>query len=406
MEPHETLSADAASNVVDDLRLHQRKAFELCAAFYGAQRTCGADPSERALVAASGKARQLADTELKTQHNQIPLETFLAEALEKVIREAEEEAESFPLSQAGVATVDALRELQAHVSSRTTAELSCILAKTYSSSHKAVRDFYSRYLTLPFDFPEISIRIGLAGGPNRAFPGREVAFNGSLRYEDRDPPGPKHSLVTLKVSPASLGAGCLPALPYVLTHEILCHWPQMARRLGGRPNPKLVDDPANKDAQRLEVDPISEGWMDALCPEVLRERCAGPERSCWEEAETAEAIHNERSQTNRVPVFQDAPFIAPGDFAAQIVLWLYNVDNPSNAERDFRRLTCELNTADWDYRARRIGCNRIIMACEAHSEQLKNGTKMSDRDTAVRDSLLSFRADRNLDSLLNLLCAN
>jgi hypothetical protein len=80
--------------------------------------------------------------------------------------------------------------------------------------------------------------------------------------------------------------------------------------------------------------------------------------------------------------------------------------NPCHAERDFRRLSCELNAADWDYAARRIGCNRLIMACQAHSEYREKGTEMDTRDAAIRDALLSFRTDRNLDKLLQLLRAN
>ena len=117
----------------------------------------------------------------------------------------------------------------------------------------------------------------------------------------------------------------------------------------------------------------------------------------------------ERTQINRQPAFTDAPFIAPGDQAAQLVRWLYfQVEDgvPSTAEQDFRRLSCELNVAEWDYHTRRVGCNDIVGACLAHLQQIKRGTVMSARDTAIRDGLLSFRRNRSLAPLLDTLSRN
>jgi hypothetical protein len=76
--------------------------------------------------------------------------------------------------------------------------------------------------------------------------------------------------------------------------------------------------------------------MDNLAAEVLRQRCSDPDRACWEEAETAEAIHNARIQVNREPVFQDACLIEPGHHAAELVRWLYLADpyQPSAAKSD------------------------------------------------------------------------
>ena len=61
------------------------------------------------------------------------------------------------------------------------------------------------------------------------------------------------------------------------THELLTYlepeFENTARRAGARPNPDLIDDPWNRNAKKQRVDPISEGWMDSLVPQVLARRC-------------------------------------------------------------------------------------------------------------------------------------
>jgi hypothetical protein len=107
----------------------------------------------------------------------------------------------------------------------------------------------------------------------------------------------------------------------------------------------------------------------------------------------------------RQPVFQDANFIQPGHHAAEQVLWLYyrTGGNDLAIDDDCRRLSCELNVADWSYDERRIGCNSIIYACRAHLLQLEKGIPMSARQTTIRDALLTFRKDHNVASLLGAL---
>jgi hypothetical protein len=401
MAPRE--NASCLSGVLADLHLHQRKAFELCAAVFSALRACDVNPGETAIAEAVEKARKLANAELKTQNNNVLFETFQAEALGKVIREAEEVARDFPLSGRGLEAVCYLRRLQASSPNLTAANSSCLIKSTYVACYEAAKKFYSDHLTLPIEFPKISLRIGVANGLNKAFPGRVIAFNGSLRYEEEpDSSDPKHSVVSLKVWPV-LDRGCLPALPFILMHEILCHWPQMARCPGARPRAAQVPDPHNKDAKKQEIDPISEGWMDNLTSEVLRGRCIYPDAACWEEGDTAEAIHNERIQINRVPTFQDADEIAHGHHAAELVRWLYLTEQdgiPSTAELDFRRLSCELNAADWNYQARRIGCANIIHACQAHFLEKKGKGTMSTRDRTICDGLLAFRRNGDFASVL------
>jgi hypothetical protein len=397
---------NCSPDVVADLRLHQRKAFELCAAVYSALLECEANPGERPLADAADKARRLADTELKRQNNNVPLEIFLAEALGKVIREAEEAAENFRLSEAGLKTLHYLRNLQVSPPALATVNSSCLIRSTFGVCYEAAKAFYSKWLTASIEFPKISLQIGVANKWNTAFPGRVIAFNGSLRYEEEaDAPYPKRSIVNLKVWPL-LNRGCLPALSYILMHEILCHWPQMARCPGPRPRPATIPDPGNEDAKKQEVDPISEGWMDELTADVLRGRRILHDEAYLAEVDTAVEIHKERVQINRVPAYPDADEIAQGHHAADLVRWLFFTEqdgNPSTADRDFWRLSCELNVAAWNYRARRIGCARIVHACRAHALEKEGKGTMSCRDIAIRDGLLMFRRNGKLDTLLAAL---
>jgi hypothetical protein len=68
---------------------------------------------------------------------------------------------------------------------------------------------------------------------------------------------------------------------------MLCHWLQMARRFGARPNPQLRADPNNKNVERAEVDPISEGWLDSLGAVALRKCSNNPNDIRFKDAEAA-----------------------------------------------------------------------------------------------------------------------
>jgi hypothetical protein len=389
----------------DHLRLHQRKAFELCAAVYSALRNSDANPGEPPLFAAANKARGLAEAELNAQNDHVPLERFLADALHRVIREAEESAENFELSEAGTKAIRDLRRRQTVPPDLISVNSACLIRRTFADCLAAAKEFYSEHLTSPIEFPQISLQIGATKDFNEAFPGRAIAFNGSVRYEeDAWELGRKHSVVNIKVCPLLRG-GCLPALTYILMHEILCHWPQMARRPGARPRPAMLPDPNNKDAKKQEVDPISEGWMDELATHVLRERYDIPNGASSAEVDTADEIHKQRIQVNRVPSYPDAELISPGVRAARMVRWLYLSEggDPSAAARDLRRLACELNVAGWNYQARRIGCNNIIRACNARHKEKQGKRRMNGRDAAIWDGLLTFRKNGETNALLSAI---
>lgn len=99
MAPHEFPNPDPRDppKIVDDLRPHQRKAFELCAVVLGAFRRCEANPiDEEALNEGLEKARKIAEIELRTQNDKSPA-SFLADGLGKVVQTVQESAETFPL---------------------------------------------------------------------------------------------------------------------------------------------------------------------------------------------------------------------------------------------------------------------------------------------------------------------
>jgi hypothetical protein len=391
-----------APKVVADLRLHQRKAFELCAVVLGAFRKCGANPSEDALKDALERARKIAKDELRTQNNDVPLASFLANALTKVVGTAKESAETFPLSKAGQGALDLLTQLQTTLPNGT-----CQMAAVFAECHAAAQNFYLDHLTRAYQAPEISLCINYTDEANKAFPGRNIAFNGSVLYKDEADTNVKHSAVTLRVHPV-LNSGCLPVLPYILMHEIFCHWPQMSRWEGVRPNPETIENPHDKDASEIEIDPFSEGWMDSLVAEVLSYHFRDADAARAEEAKTAEGMHLERVQFNRNPAFKDAGRIAPGSEAAREIRWFYVTDDdpeidPSTADLDFLSLSCELNIAAWAYDERREGCNALLDAGRAYREKWEHGIEPSERHAAILDALRGFRKNHDPIHVLEAL---
>jgi hypothetical protein len=404
MAPHEFPSPDPSDppKIVDDLRPHQRKAFELCAVVLGAFRRCEANPLDEALNEGLEKARKIAEIELRTQ-NEEALASFLADGLGKVVQSVEESAKTFPLNGTNQQALNLLVQFQTDLPN------SCLMTAAFEECHAAAQKFYSDYLTPPpYQLPKISFKIVAADEENKALPGRKIAFNGSVRFKDEADTGVKHSGVKLSVHPV-LNYGCLPALPGVLMHEILCHWPQMSRCNGVRQNPREIDDPRDKDATKFEIDPFSEGWMDSLVAEAMRRHFGDADAARAEEARTAEGIHNDRVTYNRNPSFADAARIASGDEAARLVRWFYEVDTDfplHTADPDFRSLSSELNVAAWNYDERRKGCQILIGACRAYVRKQERGRELSERHAAVLEALRGFRRDHDPTSVLQSLATD
>jgi hypothetical protein len=403
MALHESPSLDPSGppNVLADLRPHQRKAFELCAVVLDAFRRCEADPLEEALKEGLERARKLAEIELRTQNSDVPIATFLANSLAKVVQTVQESAEAFPLNEAGQQALNLLSRLQTTLFNDP--DLVCQMKAAFAECHAAAQTLYSASLTPPYQLPKISLRIYSADEENKALPGRKIAFNGSVHYEDEA--NAKHSVVRLTVYPL-LNSGCLPALPYILMHEILCHWPQMLRCPGARPNPGKLNNPLDKNAARFEIDPFSEGWIDSLVAEALRHHFGDADAAHAEEAQTAEDIHNERTIYNRHPSFEDAARIAPGSQAARWVRWFYNADTVfpmHTADPDFWSLSSELNVAAWNYEERRKGCNALLGACRAYDWKQKHGKELSERHASILEALRRFRRDHDPTQMLRAL---
>jgi hypothetical protein len=393
-------------NMAHDLHLPERKAFELCATASRAIWASRANPAEPALLEGLRKAHQIADTEVSLRRDEVPLEVFLADGLKRIVSSIEEASLDFPLSKSGQKAVRALRDSQKNPPGRSAAEEACKIKATFALCFSLAHDLYSEFLSPSCGFPGISLRIGIADGVNTSFPGRRVAFNASIRYQDGGVEAEKHSVVTVRVFPSVIEPGCLLALPYIVMHEIFCHWPQMLHCKGTRPNPPEIEDPFNKNAKRFRVDPFSEGWMDSIIEQVLRRSCRFAELACLEEAKTANEIHGERVQPFRTPSFPDAGSISPGHEAAELVRWLYEVDeeaDPAAHDLDFLRLSCELNAADWSYYQRAEGCLLLVEACNAYHIQRASGEEPGGRHAAILEALFKFRKSGDPSSLLSAL---
>jgi hypothetical protein len=96
-----------------------------------------------------------------------------------------------------------------------------------------------------------------------------------------------------------------------------------------------------------------------------------------------------------------------GKRAATAVHWLYREDEDpeaelQNADPDFRRLSCELNVADWSYTEREKGCYDTWEACRRfHLQGSKK--KLSARQHDILEGLLTFRRAKDLEPLMRVL---
>jgi hypothetical protein len=124
----------------------------------------------------------------------------------------------------------------------------------------------------------------------------------------------------------------------------------------------------------------------------------------------ADTIHTTRTKSTSVKRFADAPRIAVGHKAAKYVYGLYerdlrndDLDKMVTVERDFYRLSCSLNVADWSYRQRFTGCQDIVAACKACEEAGWLADGLKGKPAAIIRSLLDFRTTFNADAVLEAL---
>ena len=348
----------------DDLNLRHRKAFELCAAVNIVILDHGADPLEPHIETARDEARKIAVDEIRKPQDDVALTDFLKTSMIEIAQAARKRAIRYAPSPAGASALTALEQFAAPVDTA-----ACRMRATFEHCATAARRFYDSHLSHIRTLPAITFRILEANRRNEAFPGKPTAFHGWVTFRDTAD-GEKSSLVTLRVLPTALECSCIEMLPYIIMHELVCHWPQMSACREARPNPQTIGDPTDVDAMLVEVDPFSEGWMDWLVAEVLgwRRYDGRSSSSSDEEVRMAETIHTIRTKATSTSRFPDAPRIEVGRKAAGYVSRLYRRDHSAllTAQRDFHRLSCALNLADWTYSQRRDGCQGIVEACQAY----------------------------------------
>jgi hypothetical protein len=285
------------------------------------------------------------------------------------------------------------------------------MLRTFHECLEAAQSFYRDNLRAPLQFPNLHLHVSDAHQVNYSFPSGAVAFNASVMYADKDEDA-KWTQVTLKVMAQEVDYDCLLALPYILMHELFCHWPQMSRGASPRCNPALLGDPTNVDARRVDSDPFSEGWMDRLVGDALERReIDGSDPGAWRrmqaEIGAARRIHADRTDRRSGQSYAAAQFISAGEVAAHWVEWLYDGDGTPRelTGRDLARLSCELNVADWTFEQRRDGCHGIIKACEAYMRAGRQADVLDVAHQAVIGALRAFRDSRDIGALLAALSA-
>ncbi len=286
----------------------------------------------------------------------------------------------------------------------------CGISSAFRNCVEGARLFYLAHLAdEAFPLPAIELSIVHAKAANTSFPGVPTAFNAELRFDDRDS-RKKSSELRLKVSSAAVAYGCPAILPYILMHELLCHWPQFAGLDRARSNPQEVASLFDHDASSFECDPFAEGWMDSLVSEVLGWR---PEEGrapymAESEIETAKLIHGLRTQYITRPFFQDAVRIAGSAIASRCVRELYATDpsaDRATGGRDFARLSCEMNVAPWNYRERARGCHLIAEACDAYRDAGQKLRLLEATSACIVEALLGFRQSRDIYPLMHALAS-
>ena len=204
--------------------------------------------------------------------------------------------------------------------------------------------------------PKVAVSLHTAGRnvPPGLVPGLELAINGRTSYADT--PSAKASLVTLEVASAHIDHLSVAALPYVALHEVFCHAYQMAAGSGPRVIPVAF------------VDPLSEGMMDAVVVELLKDRAEAKREVTTEagaEADAASRIHLARKSLQERKSFPQAPQVHAGAEAFAAIRSLYAQDSDAaTALCDAKRLACDLNLNGWSIEDRLRGFARLRLGLE------------------------------------------
>lgn len=380
-----------------ELSEHALRAFSLMATVLGVLQPFGNLRQDRVVAAAVDRSRTLARREYQHRSAQgTPLRNFLACSLAEVVREMEAAA-------AGAADPDEVRATSLARALldevRDGGELPHVLAASFEDCLATARKFYEDRLTFLPKFPTAVLQLSDSPDINEALPGRRLGFSGFVTFGDRR--SEKKSEVRLRVTPAEVDFGCMATLPYVLMHELLCHWPQMAASVNCRSNPDMENDRFNPGGLRIKVDAVAEAWIDRYVAGAIGLTSSGPADAVTKAAAIAQAIHHDRVDALRNPVYADAARISVGEDAAVCVETLYVREGDGDvvaAIGDAERLGCELNVADWSYGQRTRGCQRIAIACRTHFGQ---GEHAPDTPSSpVVAALLGFRQNSCVEPVI------
>jgi hypothetical protein len=249
------------------------------------------------------------------------------------------------------------------------------------------RSAYAECIPSGSEPPRLTLQTEGIGHLTSQIPGHQLAINATTRFDDGDEG--KASEVNVTITPLQLNRVSMAAMQYLLWHEVFCHGFQMLSRTGSRPNKKNIPDP------------VSEGMMDLIAIEILSEQARVPVGKNIDDREIAKRdaglarqLHLARASLDLSPRFPEAPQVALGVAALEAVQALYDADDPKRAKEDAFALVFRLNIASWDYGHRHNGLTRIALGLEIP------------RDTDLVALLLRFRRNRNVIPLIEYLTKN
>jgi len=276
-------------------------------------------------------------------------------------------------------------ETDMHIVAAETGDL-CIneIKESFHVANQLSSTFYLFYWNAAH-LPDLMLETISLSETTSQMPGHNLAVNAMTYYDDR--PDKKISRVQVRIAPLQLGRECIAALPYLLLHEVFCHGFQMAVTSRRRLNKEAV------------VDPVSEGMMDSLAVDLLKEYATKIAKADPSKGEIAyrnfaegRSIHGDRASLDREPYFPEAPAVYLGTLVLETIRAFYMLDSTiEQAEHDVRTLASALNLASWDYASRLEGLSRLLKGLERP------------RDQELVNLLSNFRRDRNSARLITHL---
>jgi hypothetical protein len=395
------------------MSLQDRKAYALQAAYYGVARKVAAGTLESDLQVVSENVLKFSKNAVNDKLSEgMPrdLDKFLAGVTSKIEQLTRIECEETGIPAAAEFVLNAIRQraegIKCHncyngiICTGGVDDDVIVAAQEGGECIREIRQAFDLAVDLSqqsyegvtnFRLPRIVLgTTGLTSAPSE-IPGQNLGVNATSRFDDEMEE--KTTYVDVRVAPLALNQASFAALRYLLMHEVFCHGFQMVTYLTSRPKKKSI------------TDPVSEGMMDALAVEVLRQHAlglaaAGAEKvaSCGakfaaRDVKVAELLHSSRSSLDLSPRFPEAPQVNLGVSALESIRALYALDSSTEqADADVFALACHLNLAEWDYAARFQGLSR-----------LSEGLGVPPRDTSLIRLLLEFRAKRDVREIINHL---